>query len=81
MINKLNILFFLILIFAILSDLLIPFLIGIKYPGYNHLIQTISSLGTSISPVQKYQCINLIFVGILFVSFALGQFFLFNSKT
>lgn len=68
-----SIIFLVILILATLGDLLIPVIIGIKYPGYNHLIDTISTLGTDKSPVQKFQCINLIAVGILFIIFSLGQ--------
>ena len=41
--------------------------------GYNHLVDTISTLGTNNSPVQKFQCINLITVGILFITFSVGQ--------
>jgi len=62
-----------ILLLAILGDLLIPIIIGIEYPGYNHLIDTISTLGTNKSPVQKFQCINLIAIGILFIIFSIGQ--------
>jgi len=65
--------FLLILLLAVLGDLLIPIIIGTKYPGYNHLTDTISALGANNSPVQKYQCLNLILVGILFIIFAIGQ--------
>ncbi|MBA7557424.1 hypothetical protein ES705_50179 [subsurface metagenome] len=68
-----SIIFLVILLLATLGDLLIPVIIGIEYPGYNHLIDTISTLGTDKSPVQKFQCINLIAVGILFIIFSIGQ--------
>jgi len=68
-----SIIFLVILLLAILGDLLIPIIIGIEYPGYNHLIDTISTLGTNKSPVQKFQCINLIAIGILFIIFSIGQ--------
>ena len=68
-----SIIFLVILMLATLGDLLIPVIIGIKYPGYNHLIDTISTLGTDKIPVQKFQCINLIAVGILFIIFSFGQ--------
>lgn len=68
-----SIIFLVILLLATLGDLLIPVIIGIKYPGYNHLIDTISTLGTDKSPVQKFQCINFIAVGILFIIFSFGQ--------
>ena len=68
-----SILFLVILLLATMSDLFVPMIIGIKCPGYNHLIDTISTLGTNKSPVQKLQCINLIAVGILFIIFSMGQ--------
>jgi len=68
-----SILFLVILLLATMSDLFVPMIIGIKYPGYNHLIDTISTLGTHKSPVQKLQCINLITVGTLFIIFSIGQ--------
>jgi len=72
---------FIVLLIAVLSDLFIPIIIGTKYPGYNHCVQTISTLGTEKSPVQKYQCINLIIVGVLFIIFSLGQYFIFDQKS
>jgi len=68
-----SIIFLVILLLATLGDLFIPIIIGIKYPGYNHLVDTISTLGINKSPVQKFQCINLIVVGILFIVFSVGQ--------
>jgi len=68
-----SIIFLVILLLATLGDLLVPIIIGIEYPGYNHLVDTISTLGTNNSPVQKFQCINLITVGILFITFSVGQ--------
>jgi len=68
-----SIIFLVILLLAALGDLFIPIIIGLEYPGYNHLVDTISTLGTNNSPVQKFQCINLITVGILFITFSVGQ--------
>lgn len=62
-----------ILLLATLGDLFIPIIIGVEYPGYNHLIDTISTPGTNKSSVQKFQCMNLIAVGILFIIFSVGQ--------
>lgn len=76
----LRILVFVILMIASLSDLLIPAIIGAKYPGYNHFIHTISTLGTKNSPVQIYQCVNLIVVGVLFLLFSIGQHLFFDQK-
>lgn len=72
---------FAVLLIASLSDLLVPIIIGTKYPGYNHFIQTISTLGTKNSPVQNYQSINLMIVGILFLIFSIGQYLLFHHRT
>ncbi len=74
-----SIIFLVILLLATLGDLFIPIIIGNKYPGYNHLIDTISTLGTNKSPVQKFQCINLVTVGILFIIFSVGQGLVFTQ--
>lgn len=79
--NTIHMLLFSLLVVAALSDLIVPVFLGNKYPGYNHFMHTISTLGTSNSPVQKLQCINLVAVGTLFVIFAIGQHFLFESIT
>ncbi len=71
---------FIILLFAVLSDLLVPFILGNKYPGYSHLLHTISTLGTDVSPVKKYECANLAVVGILFIIFSLAQYFTIKTK-
>lgn len=74
-----SIIFLVILLLATLGDLFIPIVIGIEYPGYSHLIDTISTLGTNNSPVQKFQCMNLIVVGILFIIFSIGQGLVFTQ--
>lgn len=65
--------FLIVLLTASLLDLVIPFFLGLKYPNYNSLLNTISSLGTKISPVSTLARTNLIIVGILFIVFAFGQ--------
>lgn len=74
-----NYLALIILIVAALADLLIPIILGLKYPGYNHFRDTISTLGTKESPVKKQENSNLILVGILFILFAFGQGFAFEN--
>ncbi len=74
-----SIIFLVILLLATLCDLIIPIIIGIKYQGYNQLIDTISALGTNKSPVQKFECINLIVVGILLIIFSVGQSLAFTQ--
>lgn len=71
--------FLIILLIATIGDLLIPVIIGFKYPGYNHFHDTISSLGTKKSPVRKYQCLNLMIVGFLLILFTVGQYEAFQS--
>ena len=68
-----SIIFLVILLLAALGDLFVPIIISVKYQDYNHLVDTISTLGTNESPVQKSQCTNLIAVGILFIIFSVGQ--------
>lgn len=71
--------FLLILLLATIGDLIIPVIIGRKYTDYNHFTETISALGSKDSPVQKYQCLNLILVGFLFVIFSAGQTLVFTQ--
>lgn len=73
-------LFFIFLLEAVLFDLFIPIIIAKKYPGYSHLKQAISDLGSSTSPVKNYECINLIIVGILLTAFSIGQNFIPINK-
>ncbi len=81
--NQMNvslfILFLGILLISSLMDLLIPILLGRKYPGYSHLLDTISELGSNTSPVQKFECLNLIVVGMLLILFSVGQFLGFEA--
>ena len=72
--------FLTILLITTIGDLIIPVIIGIKYPGYNHSVHTISTLGTSKSPVQRYERISLTVAGILFIIFAIGQWLLLTQK-
>ena len=72
---------FLILITASLIDLLVPVIIGFRYPDYNHLVQTISTLGTYKSPVKKYESTNLKIVGTLFIVFSILQYIIINEST
>lgn len=67
--------FLIVLLAAICADLVIPLFLGTRYPGYHHFRDTISTLGTTGSPVQKYQCATLILVGSLWIVFAVGKAF------
>jgi hypothetical membrane protein len=70
-----------ILLLATVSDLFIPVVLARFYPGYNHLVDTISTLGMPGSPVQTYECATLIGVGLLLTSFAFGQARAFHHIT
>lgn len=71
--NKSKYILLIILVVASTIDLLIPTLLGFKYPNYSHLNDTISTLGTPKSPVNFLARLNLIVVGVLFIIFAYGQ--------
>nr|MCH9813998.1 DUF998 domain-containing protein [Campylobacterota bacterium] len=47
--------------------------LSFKYDGYNHLIDTISALGSNDSPVAWQESLNLIVIGILYIIFSFGQ--------
>ena len=68
-----------ILCLATFSDLLVPVFLGLKFPGYNHLQDTISALGSPGSPTQRFARITLVAVGILLFFFAFGQATLFTK--
>ncbi|MFC1863872.1 DUF998 domain-containing protein, partial [Thermodesulfobacteriota bacterium] len=71
--------FLAVLLVGTIGDLFIPVLIGFEYPGYSHFYHTISSLGTNVSPVKIFQCINLVIVGVLLIVFSFGQYRQFHS--
>lgn len=57
---------------AMVGDFLVPALLAVKYPGYSHLRDTISTLGTIESPVKLQTSIWLVALGVGFLCFALG---------
>jgi len=54
------------------GDFLSLFILGSKYPGYNQLSNTMSSLGSSASPVSDLISVLWIILGGLMVIFAIG---------
>lgn len=72
--------FLTILIVASLSDIIVPIFLGSKYPDYNHLYDSISTLSTRISPVTKWAGLNLILTGLLFNIFSVGQQLEFSNS-
>jgi len=77
----LNIFLFCVLLLAVLFDLINPLFIARGHPGYNHLIHTVSELGTRESPVMNKERLNLAAIGILFCLFAVGEACLFRDNT
>ena len=55
------------LITILLGDLLFPYILANFYPGYNHLKDVMSSLGSKESPVAKWYNLWLIIWGIVFI--------------
>jgi hypothetical membrane protein len=72
---------FILLLTAAVCDIGIPFVIGRRYPGYNHLLDTVSTLGTRNSPVKKLEQSNLVVIGLLLTIFSIFQNLLFTEKT
>jgi hypothetical protein len=54
------------------GDFITLFVLGCRYPGYNHLTDTWSSLGASASPVSGIVSLWWVILGILFLWFAVG---------
>ncbi len=60
------------------GDFTALFIGGSRYPGYNHLTDTWSSLGASLSPVSDGMSLYWVITGILFIWFAVGFRFAFS---
>jgi hypothetical protein len=58
---------------AMVGDFLVPTLLARKYPGYSHLRDTISTLGTTESPVKSQTSVWLVGFGVCLLVFAAGQ--------
>lgn len=66
---------------AMVGDFLVPALLATRYPGYSHLRDTISTLGTIESPVKAIVSVWLVGLGVCFLVFAAGQASQFHSPT
>jgi hypothetical membrane protein len=55
-----------------IGDFLSLFVLGLEYPGYSQVYDTMSSLGSSVSPVSDIISTWWIILGILMVIFAFG---------
>ena len=67
-------------LFACIGDFVIMFYLGLYYPGYSQLKDTMSSLGATISPVSAEISAWWILVGLLFIIFGLGFMQAFRDK-
>lgn len=59
-------------IIACIGEFVTVFAFGVNYPGYNHLKDTMSLLGTSVSPVSDEISIWWVIMGVLLIFFATG---------
>jgi len=66
---------------AMAGDFVVPSILARNYPGYSHLRDTISTLGTPESPVKHPLRVWLIVFGICFLGFAVGQASRFHLLT
>ncbi|MDX9773794.1 MAG: DUF998 domain-containing protein [Bacteroidales bacterium] len=57
---------------ACIGDLLITYILGRQYPGYNHATDTLSRLGASASPVSNAISVWWVILGTVFIIFAIG---------
>ncbi len=57
---------------ACVGDTTAVYIFGTLYPGYNHLMQPMSALGASGSPVARLASAWWVLIGILFILFAAG---------
>ena len=67
-------------IIACVGDFLFLFVFASYEPGYNHLKDTMSSLGASASPVSTEISVWWIIMGFLFIFFGIGFRFAFSRK-
>jgi hypothetical membrane protein len=54
------------------GDFLSLYILGAKYPGYSHLADPVSFLGSSASPVSHLISVFWIILGVLMILFAIG---------
>lgn len=71
-------LFWCIIIFVAIGDLVMPYLLAPFYKGYSHKTMVMSSLGNSQSPVRTYYNGWLVLAGILLVTFSLFFYAKYN---
>ncbi len=65
---------------ACLGDIIMTYVLGTWYPGYNPLSQPMSDLGDGISPVVRLASNWWIILGLLFVVFGYGFYRAFSNQ-
>lgn len=63
-----------------IADLALIYIFGKQIPGYNQLSHTLSSLGSSSSPVAHEVTMWLVLLGFIFILFAFGFLYLFKAQ-
>jgi len=66
-------------VLACAGDLLVPLVIGRSYPGYSHLRDVMSALGTRESPVARWMNGWWVVFGVLMMAFGIGVALAFPS--
>lgn len=74
--------FYKFVIVIVLIDCLLPFLLGLGYPEYNHLTMVISALGSNQSPVRIFFYIWMAILGVsfMFIGIQLYRWYRQTSK-
>jgi len=65
---------------ACIGEFVTIFAFGVHYPGYSHLKDTMSLLGTSVSFVSNEISIWWVIMGVLFILFGMGLKKAFEEK-
>jgi hypothetical protein len=65
---------------ACIGDLLVLYILGMKFPGYSQATDTISSLGATTSPVSNLASAWWVVIGIIFTAFAAGFYAEFRES-
>ena len=66
---------------ACIGEFVFLFVLGAHYPGYNHLKDTMSQLGTSASPVSSIISAWWIIMGFIFIFYGTGFYKAFLQKS
>jgi len=67
-------------IFASIVDVCTMFIFGMYFPGYSQLEDTVSMLGSSISPVSNQISTIWVIIGVLLILFGIGFHYEFEKK-